>query len=49
MSTLPAEEGAQYINGLLATCQNPENFYGHNLVAMLSRRIGSIPSGAGTK
>ncbi|XP_032788923.2 cobalamin binding intrinsic factor [Daphnia magna] len=49
MTSLSSEEGAQYINGLLATCQNPENFYGHNLVTMLTRRIDSIPSGSGTK
>lgn len=24
MSTIAAEEGAQYVNALLATCQNPE-------------------------
>lgn len=24
MTSLSSEEGAQYINGLLATCQNPE-------------------------
>ncbi|XP_046450796.1 cobalamin binding intrinsic factor-like [Daphnia pulex] len=49
MTFLSAEESSHYVNGLLATCQNPENFYGHNLVAMLTRRMNSIPSGSGTK
>jgi hypothetical protein len=49
MTTITGEEGAEYINALLATCQDPQDFFGHNLVNMLKNRIERIPSGAGTK
>lgn len=49
MTSMPAEEGAEYVNALLATCQNPSDFYGHNLIAMLTRRINNVPAGPDTK
>ena len=49
MTTIPAEEGAEYVNALMATCQDPTNFYGHNLIAMLTRRIAGVPAGQDTK
>lgn len=69
MTTLLADEGSEYVNALLATCQNPQvtkflfkilystftttlhfqDFFGHNLVSMLSQRINTIPSGPNTK
>ena len=49
MTTLSGEEGAEYVNALLATCQNPQDFFGHNLVNMLRNRIDKIPSGKDTK
>ncbi len=49
MTTLAGGEGSEYVNALLATCQNPYNFYGHNLIAMLTRRLSTVPAGPTTK
>lgn len=49
MTSSTGEEGAEYVNALVATCQNPQDFYGHNLVHMLLRKIDRIPSGRDSK
>ena len=49
MTTLTGVEGGEYINALVVTCQNPRNFFGHNLVDMLLKTIDRIPSGRNTK
>lgn len=49
MTSIAPEEGAEYVSALMATCQNPSDFYGHNLVAMLTNRLLTVPSGPETK
>ena len=49
MATITGEEGAEMVNAALATCQNPRDFYGKNLIEMLRKRLDTIPSGSKTK
>ena len=49
MTSSTGEEAAEYVNALVATCQNPHSFYGHNLIEMLLRKIDRIPSGRDSK
>lgn len=34
---------AQYINALVATCQNPQDFYGHDLIQLLKKHMIGYP------
>lgn len=49
MSTISGEEGAEYVNAVLATCQDPKDFFGFDLVNMLRSRLDTIPAGSNTK
>ena len=33
---------AHYVLGLTATCQNPSNFYGHNLIDKLQNHLNTF-------
>ncbi|XP_013388488.1 gastric intrinsic factor [Lingula anatina] len=33
----------QFINGLVSTCQNPANFYDHNLIELLMNQMNNFP------
>lgn len=49
MTSLSGEEAAEFVNALVATCQNPQDFYGYDLVLMLLKKIDRIPSGRDSK
>lgn len=38
-ATISIDKLVQYINALLATCNNPYNFYGYNLVSVLDKKL----------
>ena len=44
MSAMTGDEGAEFVHLLMATCRDPRNFFGHNLVQMLRSRLDSIPT-----
>ncbi len=46
---MSGEDAGEIVNAVLATCQDPRDFYGRNLVDMLRKKIDLIPSGGTTK